>query len=495
MFLGIDLGTSGLKTLAIDSSGRALASSARSYDIAAHGPMVGEQNPDDWQKAAVFTIESIIEKVGNEFKGISFSGQTHGIVCLDHQKNLLRPAIIWTDGRGQEIIPEIENTLGEGVFSSITKNRPFPGYGVVSLLWMKKYEPETVKKTAHVLAPKDYLRFLMTGEIGMDYSDASGICCLDMEKQSIASEMLEKLELNPEIFPDTLGYSADLAGEICARFAEMTGLKKGTPVFFGGVDCCMQSIANGITQPGEAMVNIGTSGQISTIMNQPSNDPHLRTTMFCHVIPEKWQLVGATLSAGLSLKWLRNNILLQHSYDDMNEMVKTVRPGSEGCRFLPFLNGERTPHMDPHAKAVFWGMSTRHDKSHLIRSVMEGVCFSLRECLEILESLGVSPTRIVTAGGGAKSSIWMQILADVLGIDVYVNQNHEEACLGACISAAVGTGLFKNYQDASEQVVSSQNVHYSPVAENHRLYHDIFEQYKQIYRSNAELFKVGSKMN
>jgi len=488
LLLGIDLGTSGLKSLLVNEDGSEMAKSSMNYDISVHSPGVGEQNPKDWLNAAVYSIRKVVEKAGNNIDGISFSGQTHGIVCLDSNKQLLRPAIIWTDGRSEEIIPQINAVLGDGIFSSVTKNRPFSGYGVVSLVWLNKYEPEIIDRTRYILSPKDYLRFLMTDEIGMDYSDASGICCLDMEKKQLASGMLKKLGIDPDKFPSFMGESSGLAGKVSERFSEMTGLLKGTPVFFGGVDSCMQTLGNGVTQPGEIMINIGTSGQVATVLNHPLNDPHFRTTMFYHVLPDKWQMIGATLSAGLSLKWLGNNVLRQYSFHEMDEMAKTVIPGAEGCLFLPYLIGERTPHMNPNLKALFWGLTLRHEVSHMIRSVMEGVCFSLKECFDILLDLGVKPSRIVTAGGGVKSKIWMQILADVMGSEILANEKHEEACLGACITAGVGSGIFGDYQKGVEQLISPPNLTFVPNKDNHQHYLESFEMYKNIYKINAPLF-------
>lgn len=487
----MDIGTSSLKTVAIDEDGNILAKASKNYDlIKNNAPKAGEQLPEDWFESAVYTMRKIIDKVGHtDFRGLSFSGQTHGIVCLDKDKKPLRPAIIWTDGRGEELISQMEEILGQGEFSAITQNRPFSGYGIISLFWLKKREPETFERIAYVLSPKDYIRFRITGEIGMDYSDATGICCLNVQQKALSQPMFEKLTIPTEIFPATMGESSDFAGEVCAEFAELTNLPSGTPVFYGGADSCMQSVGNGVVDPGTITISLGTSGQVATIIKSPQNEDRFRATLLYLGMPERWQIYGATLSAGLSLKWLNKNILHQYSYKEFDELVSTVPAGSRGLIFHPYLIGERTPHMLSSAKAMFWGLTLRHELAHMVRAVLEGVCFSFRECYEILCSLDISADRIIAAGGGAKSPRWMQMLSDVLQMKVYQNANHEEACMGACITAGIGAGVYADYSEAIAKTVRYSEKIYSPDKDNREVYQETFSLYKKVYQTNASLYQ------
>jgi xylulokinase len=491
--MGIDVGTSGLKAVVFDERGRVIASSLRSYEIDRPHEGFAEQNPDAWWEAAKEVIRIAINKSSVEpveIKGVGLSGQMHSIVLLDRKLELVRPSIIWCDQRTQEQIDEIYKRMSKIRIGRITLNPMATGFSVVSLMWLKKYEPRSFEKISKVLLPKDYLRLRLTGELGTDYSDASGTMLFDTRKMKWAEDILRAAGIEENLLPD-VNYSHEICGGITESAGRETGLHTGVPVVYGGGDQSMQAVGNGIVHRGIVSSTIGTGGQILTQTDRPDYDRLFRIHTFCSGANDAWNIVGGTLCAGLSLKWLKNIMFQGYSYDDISDSAEAVSPGSDGLVFLPYLIGERTPHMNPDAKGVFFNVLLRHERSHFARAVMEGVAFSLKDSLEVFKELGVSIDSVIASGGGARSRLWRQIQADVFGREIRVSKSTEQACAGAAMMAAIGCGMCKDLHEACERLVTYDEEVIKPNTNNSRRYNDIYLTYKALYKNNVQLFGKG----
>lgn len=491
--LGIDFGTSSLKTMLINEFGKQIAISSQGYTLDVPQQGFAEQDPEVWWHATIKTIKKVIYEAEinpENISGIGLSGQMHGLVPIDKNSNVIRKAILHCDQRSAKQVQKIKRLIPDNDFYNITYNPIFPGFQLLSLIWMRDNEPEKYEQIYKVLCPKDYIRFKLTGEIGTEITDASGTLVFDIKKQKWSDYILNKLEINKNIFPKDINYSYDVAGTVCAEAKKEIGLSTKTLVVFGGGDQPMQSLGNGVYRPGTITSTIGTSGQILAVSNKPISNPECNTHVFCHVKPNTWYGLGAVLSAGLSLKWLKNTFKTKTSYNELvNHKVEKIPPGCEGLVFLPSIVGERTPYMDSEAKGIFFGISSSHTFEHFVRAVLEGVCFSLKTSLNILEKIGHKTNMIIASGGATKSSLWLQIQSDILGRKLLTTKTVEHASMGAAITAGVGCGLFDNIEEACDSIIQFKSEVIMPQKDNFKKYNYLYnEVYKKLYPNNFELF-------
>lgn len=489
-FVGIDLGTSSVRSIAFDSNGNALASGQCEYDIIKPQLNQAEQNMEELWQATIQAVRQMLSKntsIREAIKGIGFSGQMHGLVMLDKNKNPIRNAIIWADQRSSAQIDNIYKCVPETEFGSIYYNRLSTGFLLPSLIWVQENEPDNYEKIDKLLLPKDYIRYRMCGELGTDASDASGTGMWNMKARTWAYDILRKLKIPFSFLVDS-HESYEQAGTVTRECAQATGLVEGTPISFGGGDSLMMELGNGMIKSGFIASTIGTACNLTCALEDPIYDSALRTNTWNHASETLWSIMGAHLSGGVALKWLKNNILDMKSFDVMNQYAVKIPAGSEGLLFLPYLNGERTPHNDPNAKAIYHGMTLKHTKAHLIRSTMEGIVYSMEESLSILQSLGITDERIIASGGGTKSPLLCQIQADVYNRPIYTNREKEQAALGAAITASVGSGYFKNYEEACNSMVKLNDMVTEPNIENVKIYKEEFLRFREIYKANKHIF-------
>ncbi|MFB0546619.1 MAG: xylulokinase, partial [Anaerolineae bacterium] len=457
--LGIDIGTSSAKALVIDEDGKTQAMAQREYPIATPQPGWAEQEPEWWWEATVETVREALVRgdvAPQDVAGLGFSGQMHGTVLLDDQYQPLCPAIIWADGRSASQAEEITRRIGPQRLARIAGSPVAAGFMAATLLWLRERQPELLDRARAILLPKDYVRLRLTGELAGDVSDASATLLFDVSSRDWSEELLKAAGDIPRQLLPSVQESQTVVGQVTRAAAEETGLAPGTPVVAGGSDQAIGAIGSGVITPGLVSVTIGTGGQLFTPLAEARADPGLRIHTFCHALPGTWHLLGAILSAGLSLRWLRDNIFREMASDAYASMVaeaEAVPPGSEGLLFLPYLLGERTPHMDPLARGLFLGLALHHGRGHLVRAVLEGVTFALRDCLEIFHELGVVPGRVLACGGGARSPLWRRLMANVFQVEVIRVENEEQAALGAALLAGIGVGLYAGAEEACARAV------------------------------------------
>lgn len=493
--MGIDLGTSSLKTVIIDELGTVVAQSAENYqfDIPFNG--YAEQDSEVWWKACCNTVNDTIRKFGKnpeEIAGISFSGQMHGVVMLDNRKQVIRPSILHCDARSYEQVSYINQKLGREKIRDELLNPIYTGFMLPSLLWMLKEEPLNYEKIEYVLLPKDYIKFKLTDEINSDYSDASATLAFDIENLKWSEKIIDELGINKEIFPKCYS-TCEVIGRVTKTAAEQTGLQAGTPVICGGADQVMQSMGNGVVKRGQATVNIGTSGQVCIQSDRPIKNNELNTNTFCGYQRGKWYTMGAIMNAGLSLKWF-NQLFESTDYEKMNHDVAKIPPGSEGVIFLPYLNGERTPHLNPNISGMFLGVNLRTKRPQLTKAIMEGVTFALNQCIELINGLELHTHELVASGGGARSEAWLQIQADIYNIPLKVARTEEQACLGAAIAAGVGTGIFSSVEEGCSQIVKYQDKIYEPLVENHEKYQEYYRLFKKTYQESKSVLEEVTEL-
>lgn len=490
-FLGIDVGTSGVKALLISDKGETAGLAQREYEIIKPLSSYAEQKMDEIWAAAASAIKEVVN--GNpdkkkDIRGIGFSGQMHGLVMLDKNGKEVRNSIIWADQRSEDAIENIYRKIGKDEYRKITLNSLSTGFLISSLIWVREHEPGNFEKIAKIMLPKDYIRYRICSEIGTDMSDASGSGIFDTSRRQWAFPLIDRLELDRALFPDC-HESASIAGQVSKSCSEQTDLPEGIAVVYGGGDTPIQAVGNGIKEAGMAISNIGTASQFLTISQTCFYDDRFRTNTFCHVEAGKWLVMGANLSGGVALKWLKNNILSMNSYDEMTLLASRSRPGSNKVFFLPYLNGERTPWNDPKARGVFLGLGLKNNRADMIRAAMEGIVFAQRSSMEILQEMGIKIERIIASGGGAKSSLFRQMIADQLGYEVMTGEVTEQACVGAAISAAVGTGEYNSFYEACSRMIKFNDELTCPILENRKIYDECFEVYKEIYTCNKGLFE------
>lgn len=493
--MGIDLGTSSLKTIIIDELGTVVAQSAENYqfDIPFNG--FAEQDPEVWWKACCNTVNDTIRKFGKnpeEIAGISFSGQMHGLVMLDNKKKVIRPSILHCDARSYEQVSYINQKLGREQIKDELLNPIYTGFMLPSLLWMLKEEPLNYEKIKYVFLPKDYIKFKLTYEINSDYSDASATLAFDIKNLKWSEKILDELSIEKQIFPKCYSTCEEI-GRVTKKAAEQTGLQVGTPVICGGADQVMQSMGNGVIRKGQATVNIGTSGQVCIQSDKPIKNKDLNTNTFCGYQKGKWYTMGAIINAGLSLNWL-NQLFESTDYEEMNKAVEKVSPGSEGVIFLPYLNGERTPYLNPNISGMFLGINLKTKRPQLTRAVMEGVTFALSQCIELMNELELYTREMIASGGGARSKAWLQIQTDIYNIPLKVAKTEEQACLGAAIAAGVGSGIFSNVEEGCTQIVKYQDKIYEPIMENHEKYQEYYRLFKKTYQESKGVLEEVTEL-
>ncbi len=464
--VGLDVGTSGVKALAISEKGEVLARAERDYPLAMPHPGWAEQDPEDWRRAAEEALEAL--RV-DDVAGIGLTGQMHGLVALDAEERVLRPAILWNDQRTAAECREIEERIGLARLLELTGNRALPGFTAPKLLWLREHEPEAFERIAHVLLPKDYVRLALTGERATDVADASGTLLFDVAGRRWSHEVLEALELPAAWLPPAL--------ESPAVSAEAPG---GIPVAAGAGDQAAGALGVGVTVPGPVSVVLGTSGVVFATLPSLVVDPEGRAHVFCHAVPGGWHAMGVMLSAAGSLGWFRNALAPGEAYDRLVAEAERWEPGAEGLLFLPYLAGERTPHVDPNARGAFVGLSLRHDRGAVVRAVLEGVAYGLRDSLEVLRSLGARLDAGRASGGGARSELWLKIVASVLGLPLERTTVEEGAAFGAALLGGVAGGVFEDVEEAVTACVSVRDT-IEPDPEWEQIYAEGYGRYRALY--------------
>src|SRR6266568_2834547 len=497
--LGIDLGTTGVKAaLFAADDGRVLASAFVDYPLVHPRPGWAEQNPAEWWQATLTAIRTcLVEEAAHgvqpsDVRGVGLSGQMHGVVLLDEDHQVLRPCIIWADQRSEAQCRWMTERVGAARLIELVSNPALPGFSAPKLLWVRDNEPEIFARTRTMILPKDYIRYRLTGVLAMEISDAAGTCLLDVKQGKWSHEVLEAIELDPALLPPVVAADA-VCGVITNEVAALTKLLAGTPVAGGGADNACGAVGNGVVRPGLALVSIGTSGVVLAHAATPKVDtsgPIPRVHTFNHAVPHAWYLMGVTQGAGLSLRWVRDNIGLPEralerwtgldAYELLAKEAESIPAGSDGLLFLPYLQGERTPHLDAYARGGWIGLIASHDRRHLIRAVLEGVAFSLKDCSTIIQGQGLPIEQVRVTGGGAKSPLWRQIIADVLGVELVTTNATEGPAFGAALLASVAGGVYASVQQACEVTVHVVE-RTEPRAETERVYAQVYETYKALY--------------
>jgi xylulokinase len=497
LLLGIDLGTSGLKTALISADeGKTVATALQSYRPQTPRPGWAEQNPETWVESAVTAVRQVVQIAGIDtvaVAGIGFSGQMHSTVLLNAQGHPVRPAILWLDQRSTRQAADLRRWVGDAQLADWLGNPVLPGFTLTSLLWLRENEPENWAHAARVVLPKDYLRFRMTGSLATDLSDASGTCLLDTGRRAWCKSLLAEIHFPAALLPPLIK-STQVAGTLQPEMAGRLGLPAGLPVVCGAGDQQAQAIGVGLLRPGPVSCTLGTGGQLFAVADSYLPDPLLRLHTFCHAVPGLWHWLAATLSAGLSLRWLRDQVLEGGvDYAQLADAAATIEPGSEGLVFLPHLVGERTPHMNPHARGVFYGLALRHTWRHMARAVMEGVVFSLLDGLELIRERG-EVHQIIASGGARQHPLWLQLQADIFGLPVVGSESPEAAALGAALLAGVGLELYPDLESACRLAVRRKEQVVQPDPAAHARYQELAGRYRELYRALAPRFQADSRL-
>ncbi|MCU0493690.1 MAG: xylulokinase [Chloroflexaceae bacterium] len=484
MFIGIDLGTSSLKVVVVGETGQLLSRANASYPLLAEKPGQAEQHPDDWWTALVTALRQALAasaRPASAVRGLGLSGQMHGIVPLDATGVPLRRAMLWADQRGEAECRQLEQTVDPALVLARTGSRPAVAFSAVKLLWLRAHEPETFARVAHVLQPKDYLRLRLTGELATDPTDASGTLLFDLARRGWWQGLLEKLNLSPALLPPVRPSSA-IAGQLTAAAAAELGLPVGLPVATGAGDTAAQALAYGATRPGVVLATISSGGQLVAPLRQPQVEPGGRVHTFCHVEPGLWYALGAFQSAGLALRWLGDLLGANGNYDDLIAEATAVPPGADGLIFLPYLLGERTPHLNNQARAVFFGLTLSHGRAALVRAVLEGVAYAFRDGLAVFYSMGLPVVEVRLGSGGARSPLWRSIFADVLGLPVRPVMGDDGAAMGAAMLAAAGVDRVSTLaRNAPSSATPGATVQPDPA--NRQQYDEGYRRYRELYPS------------
>jgi len=505
-FMGVDLGTTGARAIIVEgASGRVVAGATSEYPLYTPQPLWAEQDPADWWRGSVEAIRGALvaatKELGNtpEIAAVGLSGQMHGVVLLDEADNVLGPSLIWCDGRAQAECDFITETVGADYLIKLTANPAIVGFSAPKLLWLRQHRPQEFLKACHFLLPKDYIRLKLTGEYASEVSDASGTLLFDVAHRRWSSEMLRLLEIDSAILPEVYE-SQEVSGQISAIAAADTGLKIGTPVVGGGGDQAAGAVGNGIVRAGLVSSTIGSSGVVFAHSVTPARDPGGRVHTFCHAVPGAWHVMGVTQGAGLSFRWFRDEVAgpLEKEvaakagrdiYEVLTAKAAEAPAGSDGLIFLPYLMGERTPHLDPQARGVWFGLTGAHHRSQLVRSVLEGVAYSLQDCLSIFAEMGLPIEEIRASGGGGKSPLWRQIQADVFGREVVTINAAEGPAYGAALLAGVGANFWPSVEEACAATIQITS-HTNPIAANVATYQHYYPIYRDIYQKLKPLYKT-----
>src|SRR5215472_13388016 len=491
--IGIDVGTSGTRVVVLRPDGHVMgATTADHQPMRMPKPGWAEQDPEDWWQATILAVRGALKQAqlqGGDIAAIGLSGQMHGVVCLDKANLILRPALLWCDQRSQAQCDWITSKVGADRLIKLVSNPALTGFSAPKLLWVRDNEPEIYKRMAHFLLPKDYVRFRLTGEFSTDVSDASGTLLFDVTHRRWCKELIETLDIDPPVLPRAFE-SPQITGQVTAQTALLTGLKAGTPVVGGGGDQAASAVGNGIVRSGLTSATLGTSGVIFAYTDVATLDPQGRIHTFCHAVPGKWHVMGVTQGAGLSLRWFREQLGASEAWyaretgEDVYNLVireaERVPAGSNGLLFAPYLMGERTPHLDAQARGMWFGLTAAHTRAHLIRSILEGVAFSLRDSLEIFKELEIPVEQIRASGGGSRSFLWRQIQADIYGKEVVTLRESEGSAFGAALLAGVGGGIYSSVEESTREALQVREC-LLPIEENVRLYDRQYEVYTQLY--------------
>lgn len=488
-FLGIDVGTSSIKVVAVNPGGQLLAVTSTPMSVNVVHPGWSEQRPEDWWIGTCSAIKQALAEIDSpEVLGVGLSGQMHSLVALDDSKQVVRPAILWNDVRTSVEAKFVRDKVGNDSLRRLTGNPALEGFTVTKLLWMRNNEPELFDRIRHVLLAKDYIRYRLTDELGSEPSDASGTLLFDITTSRWSAEMCRLLDIDRGLLPPIFE-STEVAGRVTNQAAGESGLAAGVPVVSGGADNACAAIGAGIGSPGEALITIGTSGAVVSPISSVVTDPGMRIHSMRHAVPNTWYLMGVVLSAGAALDWWRRSSG-GANFDELVAEAGTVNAGSDGVTFLPYLTGERTPHADANARGVFFGMHGGIERAHMTRAVIEGVSFALRDSLELMNKLGVNPEEAVAVGGGAGSAYWLQVLSDVTNLPLRTVSPREGAPLGAAMLAAVGVGAFESAANAGAAWLSDLKS-VTPNTELAGAYDGAYSRYRALYPALKGAFAIS----
>jgi xylulokinase len=497
--MGIDVGTTGTRAVIVRPDGHVVGAATGDHQpMTMLKPGWAEQDPADWWEATIKAVRAALEAAGlkgGDITAVGLSGQMHGVVLLDQTRAVLRPSLIWCDQRSQAQCDWITQQVGAERLIQLVSNPALTGFSAPKLLWVRDNEPRIFERAAHFLLPKDYVRFRLTGEFATEVSDASGTLLLDVTNRRWSAEMLGALEIDSKILPRVYE-SPEITGQITRETALVTGLKAGTPVVGGGGDQASSAVGNGIVSTGLTSATLGTSGVIFAYTDAPKLDPRGRIHTFCHAVPGRWHVMGVTQGAGLSLRWFRDNFGESEAwyarqtgvdpYDLIIQEAEKVRPCSDGLLWLPYLMGERTPHLDAQARGMWFGLTAAHQRAHMIRSILEGVAFSLRDSLEIFKEIGIPVTQIRASGGGSRSFLWRQIQADIYGKELVTLRTSEGSALGAALLAGVGAKIYSSVEESAKEAIQVRE-RMSPHADNMKTYDRLYQVYRSLYPAVRDL--------
>ncbi|WP_129597728.1 xylulokinase [Anaerophilus nitritogenes] len=485
-FIGIDIGTTSVKMIAVDEKGTIAKSISKEYPLSFPKPLWSEQNPEDWWKQSINGFKELLDSLDkNEVKAISFSGQMHGLVTLDQDDKVVRPAILWNDQRTEKECLYLNEEIGQNKISKWTGNLALTGFTAPKILWLKENEPENFAKTKKIMLPKDYIAYKMSGVFATDMSDASGTLYLDVKNRKWSQEMMNLLGISESQLPK-LYESYEVIGNIKAELANELGLSQDVKIIIGGGDQAVAAVGCGIVGPGSCSLSLGTSGVVFTSNEKFFVDEKNSLHSFCHA-NGKYHLMGVTLAAAASLKWWVEKINETNDFDKLLDGAKEVKI-EESLFYLPYLMGERTPHNDANCRGTFIGLDLTHERKHMTRAVLEGVAFSLRDTFEIMKKMGIEIANVNINGGGAKSRLWCEIIADILNVTVNKLNTNEGPAYGAAILASVGFGMFDTVEDACSKLLKITESIY-PSKDKSKLYDKKYEKFRKIYPATKELFK------
>ena len=503
--LGVDVGTSGTKALAVAADGEVLASALIEYPLYTPKPDWAEQDPGDWKNAALDALRQLAHNPAvnvSDIKGIGLTGQMHGSVFLDKDNNVLRNALLWCDQRTAPQCAAITEKIGEKQLIEMVCNPALTGFTAPKILWLRDNEPKLYDRLAKVLLPKDYVRLILTDEYATDVADASGTLLFDVKNRTWHKELMSKLDIPGEWMPRAFE-GPEVTGKLNAASAKFTGLPEGLPVVAGGGDQAAGGVGMGIVNTGVISATVGTSGVVFAFADKVSLDPQGRVHTFCHSVPGKWHVMGVVLSAGGSLRWYRDALCQaeksvasetgRDAYEYITAEAASVSPGAEGLSFLPYLTGERTPHKDPYAKGAFIGLSLRHGRAHMARAVLEGVAFAMRDSLEIMREMNVPIREIRAAGGGARSELWRQIQSDVYNTPLVTTNVDEGPAYGAALLAMAGTGMHGSVEEACAATIRPVS-ECKPGSGAVAAYDKWFTLFQESYRALAPGFRNAARL-
>ena len=493
-FLGIDTSTTSSKALLIDEEGEVVAVAASPHTLQTPKPLWSEQDPHQWWEAVSASIRSVLKKAaieGDRVAAIGLTGQMHGLVLLDDAGNVLRPAILWNDQRTQAQCDEIHQRVGKNKFIQITGNVALTGFTAPKILWVQENEPDVYAKVRHILLPKDYIRYKLTDEFALDKADGAGTVLFDLKLRNWSVEILGKLGIDPNWMPPTFE-GPDFTGRVTPAAAAATGLKPGTPVAAGGGDQAAGAVGVGAVNVGVVALTVGTSGVVFAPTDSPLIEPQGRLHAFCHAVPGMWHFMGVMLSAAGSLQWYHDTLAPAMTFDDLLKEADFIPPGSEGLQFLPYLSGERTPYPDPLARGAFIGLTLRHGRGHMTRSVLEGVSFGLKDSFTLIQNAGLGEIKQVRAsGGGMKSLLWRQILASVLEAEIVTVNTTEGGAFGAALLAGVGAGAWPDVPSACKEAIKiTGSIQPDPAqtevyCKSYQLYQELYPALKPTFDKTA----------